>query len=357
MLMQEEVARMLEELRCVMTRPWALMEVCGGQTHAIASLGLEELLPSGLRLIHGPGCPVCVTSVELIDRAVELSLRPGVALCSYGDMMRVPGSRGDLFSAKARGGGVHLMYSPLDAVAFAGEHPELEVVFFAVGFETTAPVTALAMQQSRALGLGNFSVLCAHVQVPPALEWLMEQDEGRPDAFLAPGHVCAVTGEGDYGRLAVRYGVPMVVTGFEAADLLRGILMCVRQLEAAEYAVENAYGRYVRPEGNAAARRRMEEIFEPEDRCWRGLGLIPGGGMKVRREWRGMDASLRFGCAACGRAADEASGCLAGQVLRGLIRPVECPFFGSSCTPLNPMGAPMVSGEGACAAYYRYKKN
>ena len=222
---------MLEELRHAVTRPWTVMEVCGGQTHAIASLGLEELLPPGLRLIHGPGCPVCVTSVDLIDQAVELSLRPGVVLCSYGDMMRVPGSSGDLFSAKARGGDVLLMYSPLEAVAFAGSHPEAEVVFFAVGFETTAPATALAMQQARALGYANFSVLCAHVQVPPALEWLMDQDEGRPDAFLAPGHVCAIMGEGDYGRLAARYRTPMAVTGFEAPDLLRGILMCVRQLK------------------------------------------------------------------------------------------------------------------------------
>lgn len=355
--MHEEVQRLLEELRRAVTRPWAVMEVCGGQTHAIASLGLEELLPPELRLIHGPGCPVCVTAVDLIDQAVELSLRPGVMLCSYGDMMRVPGSRGDLFSAKARGGDVLLMYSPLEAVAFAGSHPELEVVFFAVGFETTAPATALAMQQARALGYANFSVLCAHVQVPPALEWLMEQDEGRPDAFLAPGHVCAVTGEEGYGRLAVRYRAPMVVTGFEAPDLLRGILMCVRQLEAGECTVQNAYGRYVKPEGNREARKRMEEVFEPEDRHWRGLGLIPGGGMKVRREWEGMDAALRFGCGKGAQGADEASGCLAGQVLRGLIRPAECPFFGTSCTPLAPLGAPMVSGEGACAAYYRYKRS
>lgn len=355
--MQEEVQRLLEELRHAVTRPWAVMEVCGGQTHAIASLGLEELLPPALRLIHGPGCPVCVTAVELIDQAVELSLRPGVALCSYGDMMRVPGSGGDLFSAKARGGDVRLMYSPLEAVALAGSHPELEVVFFAVGFETTAPATALAMQQARALGYANFSVLCAHVQVPPALEWLMDQDEGRPDAFLAPGHVCAITGEGDYGRLSTRYRVPMAVTGFEAPDLLRGILMCVRQLEAGEYTVQNAYARYVKPEGNKTARERMEEVFEPEDRHWRGLGLIPSGGMKVRRAWEEMDAVLRFRCRKGAHGADEASGCLAGQVLRGLIRPGECPFFGTSCTPLAPLGAPMVSGEGACAAYYRYKRS
>lgn len=355
--MQNEVHRLLEELRRAVTRPWSVMEVCGGQTHAIASLGLEELLPPELRLIHGPGCPVCVTAVDLIDQAVELSLRPGVVLCTYGDMMRVPGSNGDLFSAKARGGKVLLMYSPLEAVAFAGSHPDMDVVFFAVGFETTAPATALAMQQARALGYANFSVLCAHVQVPPALEWLMEQDEGRPDAFLAPGHVCAIMGEEDYGRLAVRYRAPMVVTGFEAPDLLRGMLMCVRQLEAGECTVRNAYGRYVKPEGNKEARKRMQEVFEPEDRYWRGLGLIPGGGMKVRREWEGMDASLRFGCGKSGHGADEASGCLAGQVLRGLLRPEECPFFGTSCTPLAPLGAPMVSGEGACAAYYRYKRN
>ena len=355
--MQEEARQLIEELRHAVTRPWAVMEVCGGQTHAIASLGLEELLPPGLRLIHGPGCPVCVTAVELIDQAVELSLRPGVVLCSYGDMMRVPGSRGDLFSAKARGGDVLLMYSPLEAVAYAGSHPDTEVVFFAVGFETTAPATALALQQARALGYANFSVLCAHVLVPPALEWLMEQDEGRPDAFLAPGHVCAVTGERDYGRLASCYRTPMVVTGFEAPDLLRGILMCVRQLEAGEYAVQNAYGRYVKPGGNRAAQERMNEVFEPEDRHWRGLGLIPGGGMRLRREWNDMDAVLRFECGKGRQGADEASGCLAGQVLRGLIRPGECPFFGSSCTPLTPLGAPMVSGEGACAAYYHYKRS
>lgn len=355
--MQEEVRQLIEELRHAVTRPWAVMEVCGGQTHAIASLGLDELLPPGLRLIHGPGCPVCVTAVELIDQAVELSLRPGVVLCSYGDMMRVPGSRGDLFSAKAGGGNVLLMYSPLEAVAYAGSHPDTEVVFFAVGFETTAPATALALQQARMLGYANFSVLCAHVLVPPALEWLMDQDEGRPDAFLAPGHVCAVTGEMDYGRLAARYRTPMVVTGFEAPDLLRGILMCVRQLEAGEYAVRNAYGRYVKPGGNTAAQERMNEVFEPEDRHWRGLGLIPGGGMRLRREWNDMDAVLRFECGKGKPGADKASGCLAGKVLRGLIRPGECPFFGSSCTPLAPLGAPMVSGEGACAAYYHYKRS
>lgn len=327
--MQEEVRQLIEELRHAVTCPWAVMEVCGGQTHAIASLGLEELLPPGLRLIHGPGCPVCVTAVELIDQAVELSLRPGVVLCSYGDMMRVPGSRGDLFSAKAGGGNVLLMYSPLEAVAYAGSHPDTEVVFFAVGFETTAPATALALQQARALGYANFSVLCAHVLVPPALEWLMDQDEGTP----------------------------MVVTGFEAPDLLRGILMCVRQLEAGEYAVRNAYGRYVKPGGNRAAQERMNEVFEPEDRRWRGLGMIPGGGMRLRREWNDMDAVLRFECGKGRPGADEASGCLAGQVLRGLIRPGECPFFGSSCTPLAPLGAPMVSGEGACAAYYHYKRS
>lgn len=355
--MQEKIRHLLDELCRAATRPWNVMEVCGGQTHAIASLGLEELLPPGLRLIHGPGCPVCVTSVELIDRAVELSLRPGVALCSYGDMMRVPGSRGDLLSAKARGGEVHLMYSPLEAVAFAGNHPDWDVVFFAVGFETTAPATALAMQQARALGYSNFFVLCAHVQVPPALEWLMDQGEGRPDAFLAPGHVCAVTGEGDYGRLAVRYRVPMVVTGFEAEDLLRGLLMCIRRLEDGEYGVQNAYERYVRPHGNEEALRRMKEVFETEDRHWRGLGLIPRGGMRIRPEWEEMDACRRFGCADCGSGGDEADGCMAGQVLRGLLRPVECPCFGTSCTPMTPLGAPMVSGEGACAAYYRYKRN
>lgn len=355
--MQEEVQYLLEELRHAVTRPWAVMEVCGGQTHAIASLGLEELLPPELRLIHGPGCPVCVTPVDLIDQAVELSLRPGVVLCSYGDMMRVPGSRGDLFSARAQGGDVRLVYSPLEAVALAGSHPGLDVVFFAVGFETTAPATALAMQQARSLGYANFSVLCAHVLVPPALEWLMDQDEGRPDAFLAPGHVCAITGEGDYGRLAARYRTPMAVTGFDAIDLLCGILMCVRQLEAGECTVKNAYARYVKPEGNTAAQERMKEVFEPEDRPWRGLGLIPGGGMKLRREWEEMDAALRFGCGRSAPGADEASGCLAGRVLRGLLRPVECPFFGTSCTPLAPLGAPMVSGEGACAAYYRYKRS
>ena len=348
---------MIEELHHAVTRPWAIMEVCGGQTHAIASLGLEELLPPGLRLIHGPGCPVCVTAVELIDQAVELSLRPGVVVCSYGDMMRVPGSRGDLFSAKARGGSLLVMYSPLEAVAYAGSHPDTEVVFFAVGFETTAPATALALQQARAQGYVNFSVLCAHVQIPPVLEWLMDRDEGRPDAFLAPGHVCAVMGEQDYGRLASCYRTPMVVTGFEATDLLRGMLMCVRQLEAGEYTVQNAYGRYVKPEGNREAQERMKEVFETEDRHWRGLGLIPGGGMKLRREWNAMNAALRFDCGKGRSGADEVSGCLAGKVLRGLIRPVECPLFGTSCTPLVPLGAPMVSGEGACAAYYHYKRN
>lgn len=355
--MKEEVCRLLDDLSRTVTRPWSVMEVCGGQTHAIASLGLEELLPSGLRLIHGPGCPVCVTSVDMIDRAIELSLKPGVAVCSYGDMLRVPGSHGDLLAARAHGGDVRLMYSPLDAVALAGGEPGLEVVFFAVGFETTAPATALALQQALALGYGNFSVLCAHVQVPPALEWLMDQDEGRPDAFLAPGHVCAVTGEADYAKLATRYSVPVAVTGFEAEDLLNGLLACAKMLEAGTCGVRNAYARYVRPEGNRAALERMDAVFETEDRHWRGLGVIPGGGMRLKPEWHGMDAAARFGTGEVCSADDAASGCLAGRVLRGLMRPVECPCFGTSCTPLTPLGAPMVSGEGACAAYYRYKRN
>lgn len=355
--MKKEIFRLLDDVARAVTRPWSIMEVCGGQTHAIASLGLEALLPEGLRLIHGPGCPVCVTSSLLIDCAVELSLRPGTMLCSYGDMLRVPGGQESLLSAKARGGDVRLVYSPLDAVVLAGQYPEREVVFFAVGFETTAPGTALAMKQARALGYGNFSVLCAHVQVPPALEWLMEQEDGKPDSFLAPGHVCTVMGEKEYERLAALYHVPMVVTGFDAEDLLHGILSCVRQLEAGEGRMQNAYARCVRPEGNRIAQQSMEEIFETVDRYWRGLGVIPRGGMKLRPEWKEWDAAGRFDCQIEEDGRGEFSICRAGEVLRGLMRPEECSCFGSSCTPLTPLGAPMVSSEGACAAYYRYKRS
>ncbi len=355
--MNTKVYGLLEEIHRAVTRPIKVMEVCGGQTHAIAALGLEELLPPQLSLIHGPGCPVCVTSVEMIDAAVGLSLQTGVELCAYGDMMRVPGSKGDLLSAKARGACVKMIYSPSEAVKLAAAEPKKEVVFFAVGFETTAPATALAIMQARAMNLRNFSVLCAHVSVPPCLEWLMNQADGRPDGFLAPGHVCAVTGEAEYARLAEKYRMPMVITGFNAEDILRGLLMCARQAAEGEGRMRNAYELWVKPRGNEEALRLMKRVFMAEDRQWRGLGIIPKGGLRLRTGWAHYDAVIKFSCVMSNAGGEPATQCPAGQVLRGVMKPAECPRFGKSCTPMTPLGAPMVSSEGACAAYYKYKRN
>ena len=335
------------------TRPWTIMEICGGQTHSIVKFGLDELLPPSITLVHGPGCPVCVTPVELIDAAVTLAARPGVTLCSFGDMLRVPGTGTDLLTARARGGDVRMVYSPLDAVTLAAQHPDREVVFFAVGFETTAPANAMAVLHAQRLGLKNFSLLVSHVLVPPAIAAILSAPDNRVQGFLAAGHVCTVMGTAEYGPLARRFGVPIVVTGFEPVDILHGVLECVRLLEAGRPEVANAYTRAVRPEGNVHAMQAMREVFAVADRNWRGLGRIPQSGFVLRPEFRAFDAAARFGVG--GDAPPEATECISGLIMRGVKKPHECPAFGTRCTPERPLGAPMVSTEGACAAYYRYR--
>jgi len=348
----EAAARLADALRRAVRRPWVIMEICGGQTHSILKSGLEGLLPPEITLVHGPGCPVCVTPIELIDAAVAIARRSEVTLCSFGDMLRVPGSEASLLEAKARGADVRVVYSPLDAVKLARARPDRQVVFFAVGFETTAPANAVALRQAAAEGLENFSLLVAHVLVPPAIEAILGSPDCRVQGFLAPGHVCTVMGYQEYERLAARYRVPIVVTGFEPVDILEGLLMAVRQLEAGRAEVENQYRRSVRREGNRAAQAVVQEVFEPADRRWRGIGQIPLSGLRLREPYRRFDALERFAASATAR--EESSECIAGLVLQGLKKPPECPAFASRCTPESPLGAPMVSSEGACAAYFHY---
>ncbi|MBP8131533.1 MAG: hydrogenase formation protein HypD [Candidatus Hydrogenedentes bacterium] len=346
--------RIAAAIRRTLTRPRTLMEICGGQTHAIVRFGIDTLLPPELTLVHGPGCPVCVTPVELVDKAVALARRPEVVFCSFGDMLRVPGTGTDLLGVKARGGDVRIVYSPLDAVKLAHKHPGREVVFFAIGFETTAPANALAVLQAQRDGLRNFSILASHVLVPPAIEAILSSEACRVQAFLAAGHVCAIMGWAQYEPIAARYRVPIVVTGFEPVDILYGILMCVRQLEAGRASVENAYARSVRREGNVHALRAIETVFETATRKWRGLGEIPNSGLRLRGEFRSFDAETRFDLGEI--TAEESPECIAGLVLQGIKRPNECPAFARRCTPERPLGAPMVSSEGACAAYFRYRR-
>jgi hydrogenase expression/formation protein HypD len=334
------------------TQPWRIMEVCGGQTHTLIRAGIDQLLAGAVSLIHGPGCPVCVTPLEKIDRALAVARRPEVTFCTFGDMARVPGSSTDLLAAKAAGADLRIVYSPLDAVRIAQTHPDREVVFFAVGFETTAPANAMAVRQAHRLGLDNFSVLVSHVRVPPAVEVLLEDPQCQVQGFIGPGHVCSVMGQGEYERLARRYGVPFVIAGFEPLDLLQGIDMLVRQLEAGEATVQNQYGRSVRASGNAAAQDVMREVFEVADMSWRGIGLIPRSGLRLRGPYRGFDAETRFSVAAL--SSRESDLCIAGDVLQGKKRPSQCPAFGTQCTPETPLGAPMVSSEGACAAYHAF---
>jgi hydrogenase expression/formation protein HypD len=348
----DAVRRTVADIARLARRPWTLMEVCGGQTHSILRFGLDELLPARVTLVHGPGCPVCVTGLERIDRALAIAARPGVTFCSYGDMLRVPGSRGDLLGVKAGGGDVRVVYSPLDAVRLARERPDRKVVFFAVGFETTAPANAMAVRRAAEEGLDNFSVLLAQVRVPPALEVLLGHTDNAVQALLAPGHVCVVTGYRAYEALARRYGVPIVVTGFEPLDILRGVRTAVAQLERGVAKVENEYRRVVRRDGNAEARRMVEEVFEAADRTWRGLGSIPLSGDVLAPRYAAFDAERVFGVA--GLTAAEPPECRAGLVLQGRLRPTQCPAFGSLCTPEHPLGATMVSAEGACAAYFHY---
>ena len=338
----------------VVTRPWIIMEVCGGQTHAIVKFGVDELLPKEITLLHGPGCPVCVTPVELIDKAVEIASRPKVIFTSFGDMLRVPGTSGDLLSVKASGGDVRIVYSPLDALKIARENPEKEIVFFAVGFETTAPANAMAAVQAKQMELKNFSLLVSHVLVPPAIEAILSFSDNRVQGFLAAGHVCAVMGYTEYEPIASNYHIPIVVTGFEPVDILQGIYMCVRQLEEGRATVENQYSRVVNRAGNLPAQKLMREVFRVIPRKWRGIGEIPFSGLGLGGEYKFFDAELRFDLA--GRSVEEASECISGLILRGVRKPPECPAFAARCNPEHPLGATMVSSEGACAAYYRYRR-
>jgi hydrogenase expression/formation protein HypD len=346
------VETLARQIRTRAAGDWTLMEVCGGQTHTILKTGLEGLLPDNVHLVHGPGCPVCVTPLELIDAAVEIALRPGVTFTSFGDMLRVPGSGFSLFDARAREADVRIVYSPLDAVKLARESPEREVVFFAVGFETTAPANAMAVWQAAKTNVKNFSVLVAHVLVPPAMEAVLASPVCRVQAFLAPGHVCAVEGFEAYEAVAQKHRVPVVVTGFEPVDLLEGILAAVNQLEEGRAEVENRYARAVKRDGNPEAQRLVAEVFEVGDRKWRGIGPIPGSGLKLRAGYAGFDALKRFETST--GEVSEPEACKAGLVLQGLMKPPECAAFGCQCTPEHPLGAPMVSSEGACAAYYLY---
>lgn len=350
----ELARRLLDEIARVSTRPAVLMEVCGGQTHSIIRHGIDQLLPPGLELLHGPGCPVCVTPLETIDRALAIAALTDVMFCSFGDMLRVPGSTHDLLTVKSRGGDVRVVYSPLDAVRLAERHPERQVVFFAVGFETTAPANALAVEQARRLGLDNFSLLVSHVLVPPALEAILQAPTCRVQGFLAAGHVCAVMGVDQYRAVCDRYRVPIVITGFEPLDLLDGIRRAVLQLETGRAQVENAYTRVVRDEGNPVARALLGRVFEVCDRTWRGIGLIPDSGWRLRPDFRAFDAEARFDV---GRIhAVESPLCHSGEVLQGLIAPTGCPAFGRECTPRTPLGATMVSDEGTCAAYFTHRR-
>jgi len=350
----EWARRLAEQIARVVTRPWTLMEVCGGQTHSILRHGIDAMLPAEITLIHGPGCPVCVTPVGLIDAALQIAARPEVLFCSFGDMLRVPGTHGDLLSAKAAGADVRMVYSPLDAVSLAMRHPDRQVVFFGVGFETTAPATALAVVQAAARGLSNFSLLVSHVRVPPAMEALLSMADCRVQGFLAAGHVCTVMGTAEYESIAAKYRVPIVVTGFEPVDLLQGILRCVRQLEGGRHVVENEYPRAVCDSGNEPAQRWMREVFRVVSREWRGMGEIPDSGLGLAQAYARFDTAQRFGMGT--EWTPMATECQSGMVLQGQMRPTQCPAFGTRCSPEHPLGATMVSSEGACAAYHRYRR-
>jgi len=343
---------LLQEIQRTATKPWTLMEVCGGQTHTLIRSGIDRLVPPEIELIHGPGCPVCVTPLDTIERALILAARPEVTFCSFGDMLRVPGATGDLQRVRAAGGDVRIVYSPLDAVRLAQANPDREVVFLAVGFETTAPATALAAWQARQLGLRNFSMLVSHVLVPPAMEAILSAPGNRVQGFMAAGHVCTVMGYEEYFSLAERYRVPIVVTGFEPVDLLEGILMVVRQLESGRHEVENQFVRAVRRGGNQHAQTLIAEVYEVCDRPWRGLGVIPRSGLRLTPAFRAFDAEKRFALPVL--QTQEPAECHSGEVLQGRLRPDQCPAFGTLCTPDHPLGAPMVSSEGACAAYWKY---
>ncbi len=350
-----QLARQLfEEIKRTVTKPWVIMEVCGGQTHSIVRNGIDQLLPDSVELVHGPGCPVCVTPLEKIDRALAIASQPNVIFTSFGDMLRVPGTKQDLFMVKSAGGDVRIVYSPLDALALARQHPDKQVVFFAVGFETTTPHTAMAVAQAQREGLDNFSMLVSHVRVPPAIEALLSSPGNRVQGYLLAGHVCTVMGYHEYEPITSRFNIPMVVTGFEPVDLLSGILSVVRQLEAGEATVENQYERVVSRDGNPAARNTIEAVYQTADQAWRGIGVIPNSGFVLRSAYEAFDAEKKFSIGDI--ATEESKECISGLVLQGLKKPTDCPMFGTRCTPRSPLGATMVSSEGACAAYYRYQR-
>jgi hydrogenase expression/formation protein HypD len=347
--------KLVDELRRIQTQPWVIMEVCGGQTHSIVKNGIDYLLPPGIELVHGPGCPVCVTPLEMIDKAHAIARRPEVIFCSFGDMLRVPGSDGDLFTIQSRGGDVRIVYSPLDCLKIARANPAKQVVFFAIGFETTAPANAMLAFQANAEGLTNLSLLVSHVLVPPAIEAILSSSQNRVQAFLGPGHVCTVVGYEQYEPLAQRFHVPIVITGFEPLDILEGVLMVVRQLEQGRATVENQYSRVLTREGNPNAQRLIQKVFTVTDRKWRGVGPIPNSGYALSEAYRDLDAETLFDVHAIDTAEPEI--CIAGQILQGIRKPHDCPAFGTHCTPQHPLGATMVSAEGACAAYYAYGRH
>jgi hydrogenase expression/formation protein HypD len=350
----EPVRKYIRAITDILHRDWTIMEVCGGQTHNIIKFGLDTLLPGRITLIHGPGCPVCVTPIEMLDKAVYIASQSEVIFCSFGDMLRVPGSEKNLITSRAEGADVRILYSPLDAIKIARESPDRKVVFFSVGFETTAPAVAMAILQAKKLGIKNFSALVAHVLVPPALEAILSTPNLVLNGFLAPGHVSTVIGQGGYERITKKYRVPIVITGFEPLDILFGVYKLVKQLEEGRCEVENAYGRSARPEGNVLAQQAVDEVFEAADRKWRGIGIIPKSGLALRESYRDFDAERLFSVS--GLKVEEPSECIAGYILQGLKKPNECTAFGTRCTPQKPLGAPMVSSEGACAAYFNYRR-
>ncbi len=350
----ELAKNILAEIHKTVTRPWVIMEICGGQTHSIIRNGIDQVLPKEIELVHGPGCPVCVTPLEIIDKAIEIASRPNVIFTSFGDMLRVPGSKKDLFMVKSEGGDIRTVYSPLEAVNIARENPDKEVVFFAVGFETTAPGNAMAIHQAAKDEITNFSELVSHVLVPPAMETLLSSPDNRVQGYLAAGHVCTVMGWEEYEPIAEKYKVPIVPTGFEPLDILEGILMVVKQLEAGRYEVQNQYLRSVKREGNRSAQTIVNTVFEVSNRKWRGIGEIPSSGLAVRKEFKAFDAEIKFNVNDINT--EESDLCISGIVLQGLKKPHECPAFGKECTPTHPLGATMVSSEGACAAYFKYQR-
>jgi hydrogenase expression/formation protein HypD len=348
------VKTLAEKICQTAEHPWVIMEICGGQTHSIMQYGIDQLLPETIELVHGPGCPVCVTPLELIDKALHIARQPGVIFTSYGDMLRVPGSQNDLFSVRAAGGDVRVVYSPLDAVQLAAENPGKQVVFFAIGFETTAPANAMSVLKAKSQGLRNYSILSSHVRVPQAMESILSSPSNRVQGFLAAGHVCAIMGYWEYEPIAEKYHIPISVTGFEPVDLLHGLLACVQMLEAGRVGVNNAYERTVTREGNLAAQKIINQVFQPSDRTWRGIGTIPMSGYSLRPEFADFNAEEKFQVGDI--QTHESEICIAGQILLGNRKPADCPAFGTLCTPTTPLGAPMVSNEGACSAYYRYRR-